>query len=664
MTTDRREPDEDVPRSADAERAIDLFARLLESGDDPCRPPDRARFDELVRRHPELRDELLRIWDGMEKVESVRDREPRLQVVKGGVRWRWVGGGIAAAAAAIFAILLLTQNRAPRDLAPTPSNAAPSVEPGIESVRERLLDAGLGYLDQSIGDLTIHPPTAAASGGIAGASDPVDSVVEARLERRVDEIAKVIAAVRSIQDLPDAAANHASERQRGAVRDIVANAPKRWRDRFSAALSNPGGSISEATPLLLAITRDPALQARLLVNQGPGELRATFAELVEAANAPALLRLKAIDLDHGSEEIVGASVFAQSVDPVTGTFGQPEPLGETPLDQDVELSAGDWRITVVEPESSGTRHSELRLMALPGQSLGTRVAFFRTIPDLSKHMVLMPAAPFHFGAPPHAEYTGELDLPLATETSAEFWIDRFEVTCQEYSDFYLEARSHPEWFGAPFPIHCPRILARDGTCPPRLARHAIVDVTWEEAVLYANWAGKRLPTEREWERSARGPLDRECIYPWGDTFPPDGLGCVNLQGSISPLAHSSQAAPAPATSRSPKPAHLLFAELAGCDVDDPAFADGATPGAPGARVERMADNAAELCEDLFVAMRDSVPGLQQSTSVARVCKGASFLMIDEFSCRVWSRGSSFPDTSIATNGFRCVKTTSPGFPPK
>lgn len=665
MAFDRHDPDESVPRPEDPERAVELFARLLESSDDPLHP-DLARFDELLRRHPELRDELLLIRDGMEKFQSIRRRLPRLQVVRGARRWRWVGAWIAAAAVVALATTWIVKDRAPQDHRAPIEKAAvppPAGDPGIVDAQSELVDAGIDWIEgicqKERGELTSTPVPAAANAGGAARSESPDPVVVARSDRRLETVVNVLTAVQQIDALPHAGASSGDASRRERIRGLIASAPATWRDRLEGVAAKPDGSISDAAPLLLALVRDPKLQALLLAKQKEGALPQVLTELADAAAAPALLTLKAIDLDHGAIEIAGAPVFVQSIDPVTGLLGTPSRLGQTPLD-DFPLVAGDWRITVLDGSAAGSRHSELRLMAMPNEELAPRVAFFRTVSDPGKGMARLSASSFHFGAPPNAKAVGDSNLPFSTESASEFWLDRTEVTCQDYSDFFREVQSHPEWFGGAAPLHRPNVLEKDGTCLSRIAHFPIVDVTWEEAVVYANWAGKRLPTEREWERAARGPLDEDRKYPWGAKFPPDGKGCVNLSASIFALMEKQ------ASSKDPLPpsieaGHLdrIFVTLDGCDVADRAYSGGATPGIDTERLWRLGDNAMEYVEDLYVTVHGDAPELMRSASVARVAKGASWNTVVESNCTNWSRSACFPDRSSAINGFRCAMTERP-----
>lgn len=115
----------------------------------------------------------------------------------------------------------------------------------------------------------------------------------------------------------------------------------------------------------------------------------------------------------------------------------------------------------------------------------------------------------------------ENPLPLKRVRVSSFFIDQTEVTRAQYAEF-LEATSYrppvvdEEW-------------AEDGwnwegtRFPRGTSDHPVVLVSWYDAREYCEWAGKRLPTEAEWQLAALGPAERGVFFPWGEEYDADAL---------------------------------------------------------------------------------------------------------------------------------------------
>jgi len=126
-------------------------------------------------------------------------------------------------------------------------------------------------------------------------------------------------------------------------------------------------------------------------------------------------------------------------------------------------------------------------------------------------MAYIPAGKFTMGGD-----DGDRDERPAQEIHVDaFYIDRTEVTNREYQKF-IDATGHRVPLAA-MKVHLPCEWV-DGRYPEGRGDHPVVLVSWEDAIAYALWAGKRLPTEAEWEKAARGTDGRK--YPWGNEWDP------------------------------------------------------------------------------------------------------------------------------------------------
>lgn len=175
-------------------------------------------------------------------------------------------------------------------------------------------------------------------------------------------------------------------------------------------------------------------------------------------------------------------------------------------------------------------------------------------------MVLIPAGEFQMGTdsaeiPQLVQWAKKWDpdvrttifrdeTPRHTVYLAAFYIDKYEVTVGQYKKFIKATGYHaPGWSSVS--KHSPT------------DKHPIMGVSWEHAQTYCKWAGKRLPTEAEWEKAARGGLVGR-KYPWGDeishdyanyygtggrdrwgegnapvgSFPPNGYGLYDMAGNV------------------------------------------------------------------------------------------------------------------------------------
>ncbi len=268
-----------------------------------------------------------------------------------------------------------------------------------------------------------------------------------------------------------------------------------------------------------------------------------------------------------------------------------------------------------------------------------------------------------------------------------FWMDETEVTNAEYAKFvdatgYVTVAERP-LDPADFPGASPELLVPGAVvfAPPAsavpldsnlrwwsyvpgaswkhptgpdsnldgLENFPVINVAYEDAEAYAEWVGKRLPTEAEWERAARGGLDQK-PFVWGEELTPDGNFLANtFQGHFPEenTAADGFAAAAPVRSFPPN-AYGLY-DVAGNVWEW--VADWYRP-------DTYAKNAAagELTvnpigpADSFDPAEPGVP--------KRLHKGGSFLCTDQYCSRYMPGGRGKGDIMTGTNhlGFRCAKT--------
>jgi formylglycine-generating enzyme required for sulfatase activity len=280
----------------------------------------------------------------------------------------------------------------------------------------------------------------------------------------------------------------------------------------------------------------------------------------------------------------------------------------------------------------------------------------------SDGMVRLPGGGFRYGAEDPEAYPADGEGPSRAIELTPFWIDACAVTNAQFAAF-VDATGHvteAEREGWSFVFHdlleprarasvrsraaeAPWWLAVDGACWKRpygpgsrlrgLLDHPVTQVSWNDALAYAGWAGKRLPTEAEWEYAARGGAATR--FPWGDELDPGGeYRCNTFQGSFPSrnTAADGWRGTCPAAHFAPN----------------------------GFGLHNVCGNVWEWCFDGWSATRGDLPArdpFRVPVDERRVVRGGSYLCHRSYCSRyrLSARTANTAPTAIGHTGFRCVR---------
>ena len=277
-------------------------------------------------------------------------------------------------------------------------------------------------------------------------------------------------------------------------------------------------------------------------------------------------------------------------------------------------------------------------------------------------MVKLDGGPFLMGTDAEDGFPADGEGPVREVTVDPFYIDVEPVTNEQFAEFVRATgfRSEAERFGWSFVFqgHLGAAAAElqrapgtrwwckvdgadwrhpegpDSSTESR-GRVPVVHVSWNDATEFARWAGKRLPTEAEWEFAARGGLEQK-IYAWGNELMPEGRHMCNIWQGEFPFRDTGEDGFTAPTAADAFPAN-------------------------GYGLYGMAGNAWEWCADWFHpsyhVMGTRVNPVGPADGAQRAMRGGSYLCHRSY-CnryRVAARTANTPDSATTNIGFRCVR---------
>jgi len=319
-------------------------------------------------------------------------------------------------------------------------------------------------------------------------------------------------------------------------------------------------------------------------------------------------------------------------------------VGQTPLDHSYELDKGASRTIQVQVEADGYEPAEETFRPQPGQPFKwdfklTKIevplpATYYNTKDGST-MALIPAGEFQMGS-----NDGRADeQPVHTVYVDAFYMDTHEVTNAQYQKFVL-AKPHWQKDRIPRALHDGDYLKHwnGNNYPTGKANHPVTHVSWYAAMAYAEWAGKRLPSEAEWEKAARGGLEGR-KYPRGYNITPAEANyqASNIRGTTLVRTYVRNG-------------YGLF-DMAGnvsewcLDAYDAGFYAASPKRNPLSDVGTMAN---------INAILNNYTGVKSY----RVLRGGSWNDATRY-VRVFYRFWASPAAAFNSGGFRCVRAVSP-----